>query len=80
MLPGLIAGNVIGLGLLFIQKYFGIIKLPPENYYLSTAPVYLDFGSIALLNVGALLVCAIVLLLPSYMISKITPAKGINFR
>ena len=80
MLPGLIAGNVIGLGLLFIQKYFGIIKLPPENYYLSTAPVYLDFGSIALLNVGALLVCAIVLLLPSYMISKITPAKAINFR
>ena len=80
MLPGLIAGNVIGLGLLFIQKYFGIIKLPPENYYLSTAPVYLDVGSIILLNVGALLVCAIVLLLPSYMISKITPAKAINFR
>lgn len=80
MLPGLIAGNVIGLGLLFIQKYFGIIKLPAENYYLSTAPVYLDFGTIVLLNAGALLVCAIVLLLPSYMISKITPAKAINFR
>lgn len=80
MLPGLIAGNAIGLGLLFVQKYFGIIKLPPENYYLSTAPVYLDFGTIVLLNAGALLVCAIVLLLPSYMISKITPAKAINFR
>ena len=80
MLPGLIAGNAIGLGLLFVQKYFGIIKLPPENYYLSTAPVYLDFGTILLLNAGALLVCAIVLLLPSYMISKITPAKAINFR
>ena len=80
MLPGLIAGNAIGLGLLFIQKYFGIIKLPAENYYLSTAPVYLDFGTIVLLNAGALLVCAIVLLLPSYMISKITPAKAINFR
>lgn len=80
MFPGLIAGNVIGIGLLLIQKYFGIIKLPAENYYLSTAPVYLDFGTIVLLNVGALLVCAIVLLLPSYMISKITPAKAINFR
>ncbi|MDH0659947.1 FtsX-like permease family protein [Empedobacter sp. GD03865] len=80
MLPGLIAGNAIGLGLLFIQKYFGIIKLPAENYYLSTAPVYLDVGTIVLLNAGALLVCAIVLLLPSYMISKITPAKAINFR
>ena len=80
MLPGLIAGNVIGIGLLLIQKYFGVIQLPPENYYLSIAPVYLDFGTIVLLNVGALLVCAIVLLLPSYMISKITPAKAINFR
>ncbi|GGF02962.1 permease [Chishuiella changwenlii] len=80
MLPGLIVGNVIGLGILFIQKYFEIIKLPAENYYLSTAPVYFDVTSIILLNVGALLVCAIVLLLPSYMISKITPAKAINFR
>lgn len=80
MLPGLLIGNVIGLGILFIQKYFKIIKLPAENYYLSTAPVYFDVTSIILLNVGALLVCAIVLLLPSYMISKITPAKAINFR
>lgn len=80
MLPGLVVGNVIGLGILFIQKYFKIIKLPAENYYLSTAPVYFDVTSIILLNLGALLVCAIVLLLPSYMISKITPAKAINFR
>lgn len=80
MLPGLVIGNVIGLGILFIQKYFEIVKLPAENYYLSTAPVNFDVTSIILLNVGALLVCAIVLLLPSYMISKITPAKAINFR
>ncbi|WP_313376590.1 ABC transporter permease [Chishuiella sp.] len=80
MLPGLIAGNIIGLGILFIQKYFGIVKLPAENYYLSIAPVYFDINYIILLNVGALLVSAIVLLLPSYMISKITPAKAINFR
>ncbi|RLZ07761.1 ABC transporter permease [Faecalibacter macacae] len=80
MLPGLIAGNVIGLGLLLIQKYFKIIKLPAENYYISVAPVYLDIPTIVLLNVGAIIICAIVLLLPSYMISKITPAKAINFR
>ncbi len=80
MFPGLIAGNVIGLGLLLIQKYFKIIRLPAENYYISVAPVHLDFGMIILLNVGALLVCAIVLLLPSLMISRITPSKAINFR
>lgn len=80
MFPGLVAGNVIGLGLLLIQKYFKIIKLPAENYYISVAPVYLDFGTIALLNAGAIIICAIVLLLPSYMISKITPSKAINFR
>lgn len=80
MLPGLIAGNVIGLGLLLIQKYFKIIKLPAENYYISEAPVYLDIPMIVLLNAGAIIICAIVLLLPSYMISKITPAKAINFR
>lgn len=80
MLPGLIAGNVIGLGLLLIQKYFKVIKLPAENYYISEAPVYLDFQMIVLLNAGAIIICAIVLLLPSYMISKITPAKAINFR
>ena len=80
MFPGLVAGNVIGLGLLLIQKYFKIIKLPAENYYISVAPVYLDVPTILLLNAGALLVCAIVLLLPSLMIAKITPAKAINFR
>lgn len=80
MAPGLIIGNIIGLGLLLIQKYFKIIQLPSENYYLSTAPVYLDWSYILFLNVGALLVCAIVLLLPSYMIAKITPSKAINFR
>jgi len=80
MIPGLIAGNAIGIGLLLLQKYFRIIKLPAENYYLSYAPVYLDVKYILLLNLGAIIICAIVLLLPSYMISKITPSKAINFR
>ena len=80
MLPGLVAGNGIALGLLLIQKYFKIVKLPAENYYISVAPVYLDLGTIVMLNIGAIIICAIVLLLPSYLISKITPSKAINFR
>lgn len=80
MIPGLFIGNVLSIGLLLLQKYAKIIRLPSENYYLSYAPVYLDVKYMVLLNVGALVICAIVLLLPSYMISKITPSKAINFR
>ena len=80
MIPGLFIGNILGIGLLLLQKYAKIVQLPSENYYLSYAPVYLDIKYIVLLNVGALVICAIVLLLPSYMISKITPTKAINFR
>lgn len=80
MIPGIVVGNVISIGFLLIQKYFRVIKLPAENYYLSYAPVYLDVKYILLLNIGAVLICAIVLLLPTYLISKITPSKAINFK
>ncbi|MFA5620071.1 MAG: FtsX-like permease family protein [Weeksellaceae bacterium] len=78
MIPGLVIGNVLGITLLLIQKYFKIIKLPAENYYLSVAPVYLDFKQILLLNFCAIIISAIVLILPSYMISKITPSQAMK--
>jgi len=78
MIPGLIIGNSLGLGLLLVQKYFKVIKLPAENYYLSVAPVYLDFVQILILNVSAVLVSAVVLLLPSYLIAKITPNQAMK--
>jgi lipoprotein-releasing system permease protein len=78
MIPGLIAGNVIGLSLLLIQKYFKIITLPAENYYLSTAPVYIDFFQILVLNLFAVLISAIVLIVPSYFIAKITPSQAMK--
>lgn len=79
ILRGLFFGNTIGIGLILIQKYFGIIKLPPENYYVNTAPVYLDWTYILLLNIGTILICLIVLLIPSYIITKISPVKAIRF-
>jgi lipoprotein-releasing system permease protein len=78
MIPGLIAGNVIGLSLLLIQKYFKIITLPAENYYLSTAPVYIDFFQILVLNLFAVLISAIVLIVPSYFIAKVTPSQAMK--
>lgn len=78
MIPGLIIGNFLGIGLLLIQKYFGIVRLPAENYYLSTAPVYLDVTQIFILNICAILISALVLMAPSYLISKITPSQAMK--
>jgi lipoprotein-releasing system permease protein len=76
---GLFWGNLIGLGLLFLQKKFGIITLNPENYYVTQAPVHLNLYHILLLNFGTLLLCMIMLLIPSYIVSKISPVKAIKF-
>ena len=76
---GLFWGNLIGIGLLLIQKYFKLIKLDPAIYYVSEAPVYLAIDYILLLNIGTLIVCFLMLLIPSYIISKITPVRAIRF-
>lgn len=76
---GLIWGNLIGIGLILIQQQFGIIKLNPESYYVDTAPVYLDWFYILLLNLGTILICLMVLLIPSIIITKISPVKAIRF-
>ncbi len=79
ILRGLFWGNLIGLTLLLVQKYTGIITLDPESYYVNTVPIYLDFGYILALNVGTLLLCLTMLLIPSVVISKISPVKSIKF-
>lgn len=79
IVKGLLWGNIIGVGLLLIQKYFGIVKLNPENYYVNTAPVDINLLYILLLNIGTVLVCLAVLLIPSYIITKISPIKAIKF-
>ena len=76
---GLFWGNFIGIGFLEIQKYFGIIKLPPENYYVTVAPVDINLLYILALNLGTVAICLVVLLIPSYIITKISPAKTIRF-
>jgi len=76
---GLFWGNLIGVGMLVIQRNFGVIKLNPENYYVNEAPVFIDFGTIFLLNIGTILICLLILLIPSYIITKISPIKAIRF-
>ena len=76
---GLFWGNLIGISLLLMQRYFGVIQLNPENYYVNQAPVYLNWGYILLLNLLTVTVCFMVLLIPSYIITKISPVKAIRF-
>lgn len=79
MTRGLFWGNLIGIGLLLVQKYSGIIQLNPENYYVNEAPVYLNWMFIVALNIGTIVICLLVLLIPSYIITKISPVKAIRF-
>lgn len=79
MVPGLLYGNAIGLGLLLIQKFLGIIKLNPENYYVSTVPVDLNPLVILSISAGILLISGLALIIPSYLISKISPVKSIKY-
>jgi len=76
---GLFWGNLIGVGMLLIQENFGVVKLNPENYYVNEAPVFIDLGYIFLLNIGTILICLLILLIPSYIITKISPIKAIRF-
>ncbi len=79
ILRGMFWGNLIGIGLCVIQKYFQIIKLNPEVYYLNAVPIDLNIFSILLLNAATLLVCILALIIPSYVITRISPVKAIRF-
>jgi lipoprotein-releasing system permease protein len=76
---GLFWGNLIGLGMLLVQKYLGLVPLNPEVYYVSEAPVYLNLDYVLLLNLGTFIVCLLMLLIPSVIITKISPVKAMRF-
>lgn len=77
---GLLWGNAIGLGLIWLQHKFRFFKFPnSEEYYIDYIPVQISGLSILFLNIGVLLLCLLMLLLPSYIITKITPVKAIKF-
>ncbi|MGO4918214.1 ABC transporter permease [Maribacter spongiicola] len=77
---GLFWGNLIGLGIIFIQEKFRVFKFPnPKEYYIEYIPVSIDLWTILLLNAGVLLLCLLMLLIPSYIITRITPVKAIRF-
>ena len=76
---GLLLGNIIGIGIIVVQKATGFISLDPQTYYVSEAPMELNIPLIVLLNVSTLLISIFVLIAPSYLISHIQPAKSMRY-
>jgi lipoprotein-releasing system permease protein len=79
-LVGILLGNIVGLGLAFIQQKFGVISLDQTIYYISKAPIYFDVMSILIINIVTLLACMLLLIVPSFIINKINIVKAISFK
>jgi lipoprotein-releasing system permease protein len=76
---GLIIGNAIGISLCIIQTQFGIFTLDPSIYYLDKVPVELTFVSWLVINFITFSVCILALIIPSYVVTRISPTKAIRF-
>lgn len=76
---GMLIGNAIGLGLIILQKLTGVIKLDAATYYVDTVPVELSIPAILLLNAATLILCVFVLIAPSFLASKVHPAKSMRY-
>ena len=76
---GMLIGNLIGIGLIVLQHYTGLVKLNPATYYVSTVPVELNLPVWLLLNVVTLLISVFVLIAPSYLVSKINPVASMRY-
>lgn len=79
IVKGLFWGNIIGITLCLVQKHFGIIPLDETTYYMNKVPINLQLSYLVLLNIGTLLATVFMMLLPSFLITKISPAKAIKF-
>lgn len=79
ILKSIIGGNLIGIGLALVQKYFHILKLNPDSYYMPYVPIDINFWYILILNIAIITISYLALIAPSYVISTITPAKSLKF-
>ena len=79
IMKGMILGNIFGIGLCLIQRHFGIFRLDPQNYYLDTVPIELNFGLLVVLNITMFCLSLFMLLAPSAVIARIYPSKSIRF-
>ena len=76
---GLLWGNILGIGLAFLQKSLGIVHLDPATYYVDSVPIEFSWWLILLMNVGTLVITLSVLLIPSHLVSRIHPVQVMRF-
>lgn len=76
---GMLWGNIIGILLIVIQKYFNIIHLDPITYYVDFVPINFSLFHLLLLNIGSIAITLAMLIIPSLLVSKISPEKTIRF-
>lgn len=76
---GLLWGNLVGLGIIALQYYTGFVTLDPQTYYVSTVPVEVNWTIVAALNAATLVICVLVLVVPSYLVSHIHPARSMHY-
>lgn len=76
---GLLFGNLLGIGFALIQYHFQIITLDQESYYVPYVPINLELFPVVLLNAGTLFLCLVFLIIPSYVITKVSPVKAIRW-
>ena len=79
VIKGILWGNAIALTIIFLQSKFKLIPLDPEAYYLNYVPTEINWSYILLLNIGVIIISGLILILPSHLISTISPAKTIKF-
>jgi lipoprotein-releasing system permease protein len=77
---GLLYGNILGFTLLMLQQKFNFISLDEKSYYMKTIPISFDVSSILFLNIGTLLICFLMMIVPTIVITKISPIKAIRFQ
>ncbi len=80
ILKGLIIGNILSIGILLLQRFFKLIPLNPDLYYVDSVPVDFNIFNILLLNAGTLIISILVLILPALLVAKIHPSKTISFK
>ena len=76
---GIVLGNILAFALILVQKYTGIVTLDPEVYYIEAVPVLVNWLWVAAIDLGTLVISALAMIVPSFVVSKITPAKSIRF-
>ena len=76
---GLVIGNIIGIGLMILQKTTGLIRLDASIYYVDIVPVEINIPAIAAINILTLALCLLALIAPSFLVSHIHPAKSMKY-